>query len=287
MPRFLADLVLVAVTAVWGWTFVLVKEGISAFPVLPFLAARFGLAALALLPFAGHRLRGLDRPALAGGLAMGGWLFIGYLFQTLGLRSTPATVSAFITGLFVVFTPLLGALALGRRPGRAAGAGVVLATAGLAVLTLSEGLRPGVGEGLTFLCAVAFAAHILATDRASRRADPALLTLVQLTTVTALALALIPLASELPRQLPAATVKALAVTAFLATAAAFWAQTAMQRYTTPTHTALVFTMEPVFAALAARWLAGELLGLRAYLGGGLICLGMLVAELGDPHGGNA
>lgn len=276
----IADLVLLLVTFFWGATFVIVKEGIAAFPVLPFLFLRFGLAALLILPFVLRRVRTLDGTALRGGAAMGMWLFAGYLFQTVGLRFTSASNSGLITGLFVVLTPLLGALIARRPPAPRAAGGAGLATAGLFLLAFRDLVHTNAGDVLTLGCAASFAAHILTTDAWTRRADPAALTLVQLGVVSLLAGVLSPAFSGLPAVLPPVTVRAVVVCALFATLFAFWAQTAMQRHTTPTHTAVIFAMEPVFAVLFAYAWAGERLGPLGLLGGAVIVAGILVAEVG-------
>ncbi|MGQ9840119.1 MAG: DMT family transporter [Anaerolineae bacterium] len=304
--QFIADLSLLLVTLIWGATFVMVKDAVSAFPVFSFMAIRFALAAVALTPVVWWRLgRGsnpghrhveartsthpLARPAdpvpvVASGL-IGLALFAGYTFQTTGLTLTTPAKAGFITGLSVVIVPLIAAILLRQPPDRNAWAGVLLATFGLGLLSLTADLRVEPGDLLVLGCAFSFAAHILLTGHFAPRHDPLLLTLGQLITVAALSLTAALLfnlpgtgLSALMAQLDGRVLLAAAFTGLLATAAAFGVQTVAQRFTTATHTALIFAAEPVFAGLFSFLLIGELLGPRQLLGCGLILAGMVVAE---------
>ena len=281
--RLRADLSLLLVTAVWGSTFVMVKEAVRETGPLTFLALRFALATAILAPIVLQREVRPRPELLAGGGAIGLLLFAGYALQTAGLQFTSASKAGFITGLAVVIVPLTVALVVGRPPSRATAAGVALATLGLALLSLRDDLSIGSGDLLVLGCAVAFALHILALGRFAPKADPLALTFAQiaaaavLTTVGA-ALFEQPTPDQLRTVLPAA-----AFTGLFATVVAFYLQTQAQRFTTPTHTALIFSMEPVFAALFGYLLAGEHLDARALAGCGLILVGMLVAQLAREH----
>jgi drug/metabolite transporter (DMT)-like permease len=287
-----ADLALLFTVIVWGSTFVVVRDAVSAYPVFPFLAVRFTVAFLALLPLAHNRrlawglnawgpVRGRRRD-LAAGILVGLFLFAAYATQTFGLLlSTPAK-TAFITGLSVVLVPLGAALLLRRPPSRAAWFGVALATCGLALLTLNENLRIGRGDFLVMLTALSLAGHIIAIARFAPQGDPLLLTLAQIGTVAAASAVAAWLRGDWQAGMPSLSVLAtILFTGVFATAFAFAAQTSAQRFTTPTHTAVIFTGEPVFAALFSYLLAGEMLGGRELLGCGLILAGMLSTELGD------
>jgi len=275
------ELALVAVTAVWGATFVVVRDAVARVPPSAFIAMRF-LAAAALL--AALRPRQALRPDLglaAAGVVAGLALFAGYAFQTVGLQYTSASSAGFITGLAVVLTPLLGALLLHGPPGRWPATGALLAATGLALLTLQR-LELRRGDLLVLGCAFAFASHILLLGRYSPRHASYQLAVVQLATTGVLALAWAGVAGELRRPGSGQVWFALAVTAVLASAGGFLVQTRAQRDVSPTRTAVIFTMEPVFAALFAFWLAGERLSARGWLGAACIVAGMLVAELGRP-----
>ena len=272
---------LVAVTAVWGSTFVVVKDAIDRMPVLDFLAWRFALGAAVMLVVRPRAVGRLSREGRRHGAVLGVALGAGYLFQTFGLETADAAVSGFITGMFVVFTPLAAAVLLRRGVGGAAWVAVVLATLGLALLSL-EGLRVGGGEALTLLCAVAFALHIVGLGEWSRRHDSYGLAVVQLI-VVAVGCALGAVAGGLVVPPDARVWGALAVTAVLATAVAFVVQTWVQAHLAPTRAAVIMTMEPVFAGLFAA-LAGETFGPRKLTGAVLILAAMLVTELGPRRG---
>ncbi|HEX9114960.1 MAG TPA: DMT family transporter [Anaerolineae bacterium] len=289
-PRQLAaDLALLLVTMIWGGTFVMVKDAVAAYPVFTFLAVRFAFAAVALLPLAlwrrrraaGPPRRDVPRrrtPLATAAPLVGIALFAGYGFQTLGLHLTTPAKAGFITGLGVVVVPVVAAVFLRQRPGVLAWLGVAMATAGLAFLSWQPGAGINPGDALVFCCALSFAAHILLTGRFASRVDPLLLTLGQIVTVVVLS-GVASLAFENPPPLTSGVIFAAAFTGLLATSAAFGVQTLAQRFTTTTHTALIFAAEPVFAALFSFLLIGEALGPRQFAGCGLILAGMLAAEL--------
>jgi len=282
-----ADLALLGVTLIWGATFVMVKEAVAHFPVFAFLSLRFSFALLSLAPFlwvrqrsGGAGSRSLGRAELGAGSLVGLALLAGYGLQTIGLRHTTAAKAGFITGLSVVFVPLLGAILWRRTPPPAAQVGVVLATGGLALLALGPTMSVAWGDLMVLGCALAFALHILAVGTFAPCIEPRVLTAIQIGTV-ALISALISRAAEWPwPPLSRQVLWAALFTGVLATSLAFGVQSVAQRFTSATHTALIFAMEPVFAALFAYLLAGERLGPRRWAGCALILAGMLVAEVG-------
>jgi len=285
------ELAMVAVTAVWGSTFVLVRDAVAQVPPFTFIAYRFLAAALLLAairprlalggPAAGGApgLGGRGLGPLAAGAVIGVALFAGYGFQTVGLQYTTASNAGFITGLSVVLTPLLGALLLRQAPGRWPVTGACVAAVGLALLSLQR-LEVRRGDALVFACAVAFATHILLLGRYAPRLSTYRLAVVQLATAGLLALVWAGLAGDLAVPASAEVWVALAITSVAASAGAFLIQTRAQREVSPTRTAVIFTMEPVFAGLFGFLLAGERLSGRGWLGAGLILAGMLTAELG-------
>jgi drug/metabolite transporter (DMT)-like permease len=268
----------------------MVKDAVSNYPVFSFLAIRFWLATIALLPVLW--IRRSRRPAkvvqaaglaierralLMGSLLVGAALFAGYSFQTFGLRLTTPAKAGFITGLSVVIVPVVAALVSRRSPGRNVWIGVALATTGLALLSLNATLTIEVGDLVVMGCAFSFAAHILLTSHFARRCDPLRLAFGQILVVAVLS----TLAAGLPEGIPPPTQDVLFAAAFtglLATSAAFGIQTVAQRYTTASHTALIFAAEPVFAGLFSFLLIGEVLTARQMLGAFLILAGMIVAE---------
>ena len=275
-------LALLAVTAVWGSTFVVVKDAIDQMPVTDFLAWRFALAALAMLVLRPRSVVRLGAAGQRAGALAGIALGAGYLLQTLGLQTTPAAVSGFITGMFVVFTPLSAAVLLRQRPSPLAWAAVGLAAVGLGLLSL-RGLSIGTGELLTLGCAAAFALHIVGLSRWSPSYDAYGLAVVQLLTVAAMCGAVaLPGGIVVP---PNAQVwGAIALTSLVATAVAFVVQTWAQAHLPPTRAAVIMTMEPVFGAAFAVLVAGEVLRGRAWLGAVLVLVAMLLTELGPRKG---
>jgi len=265
---------LAAAALLFGSTFLVVKDAVEEVGVVPFLAARFLVAAATLAPLAHRRPRapGVLRAGTLAGVALAG----GYLFQTFGLRSVSSSVSAFITYLLVVFVPVLSAALLRRRPRATTVAGIVLATAGLALLT-GGGVGLGTGELLTLGCAVLFAVHIVLLADFAPRHDTVTLNLVQLAVVGA-ALA-VPGLFGGGYHFPPGVWLAVAYTGVVVTAAAFMLQVWGQRAVGPARTALVLLLEPVFAALLG-YLAGERLGAGGVAGAALILAGILVSEVG-------
>lgn len=272
---------LIGVTAIWGVTFPLVKQAVEQLPPYSFNAIRFALAAAVLGAVSVPSVRRLSAAGRRHGAVLGAALFAGYAFQTVGLQYTNASNAGFVTGMFVVFTPLLSAVLLRRPPSGAAIAGVVLATVGLALLSLGPSFVPRGGDVLILGCALAFAIHIVGLGAWSSLHDAVGLTVVQLAT-SAVLHATVAVTFEVgraPMSWDTSVVVALLVTALLASAAAFWIQTAAQRVIPPTRTAVILTMEPVFAGLFGFLLLDERLSARGWVGCGLILTGMLIAEL--------
>jgi drug/metabolite transporter (DMT)-like permease len=281
----LATASLVFITAIWGSTFVIVKHAVARMEVMDFLAWRFALATLAMLAVRPAALRRLPRAGWRAGLLLGGALAAGYVTQTFGLRTTPASVSGFITGLFVVLTPLAAAVLLRKRVTGRAWLAVAVATAGLALLAL-RGFAVGGGEALTFLCAVAFALHIVGLGEWSHRFDSVALASVQLATVTVICAAAAS-GSGLRPPPDAGVWGALLLTGLAATALAFFVQTWAQARLDATRAAVVLTMEPVFAGVFGVTLGGDRIGLRTGLGAAAVIAAMLLVETGPRAGAEA
>ncbi|HAM24501.1 MAG TPA: EamA family transporter [Actinobacteria bacterium] len=278
--RGIATALLIATTAVWGSTFVVVKDLVQDLPVADFLAVRFALAAAVLAILRPKSLR-LTRQHLRWGVPLGVVLALGYLLQTQGLRTTSAWTAGFITGLFVVFTPLLSSALFKQRLPRGTWWGVALATAGLAALSL-QGWSLGIGELLTLGCAFAYAVHIIGLGAWSTPSNAASLALVQLIVVSVLCgIASLPGGLTLPAGRD--QWGAVIFLAVFATATAFLAQTWAQAHMSATRAAVVITFEPVFAAIFAFGFAGEQLTIRTVIGGALIVAAMYLVELGPRH----
>ena len=273
----LATLTLLAMTACWGSTFFLIHDLLDRVPAVDFLAVRFAIASLAMLvvaPRAVARLSpDLRRHALVLGLLYG----LAQILQTIGLGHTPASVSGFITGMYVVCTPLLAAAILRTRINALTWGAVLLAVAGLAVLTL-EGFSIGYGEALTLLAAILYALHIVALGAWSRPADAIGMAIVQcLVIATICLLAAAPGGIVLPDR--AADWLAVGYMALFAGAAALLGQTWAQGHLPPTRSAIIMSMEPVFAAFFAVLLGGESVTVRMLLGGAMVLTAMLIVEL--------
>ncbi len=287
----LATGAILAVTFVWGVSFVLTKNLLAAVPAADFLAERFVLATALMLALRPRALRGLGRAGWRHGTLIGLILAFSFLTQTYGLRTTPAAVSGFITGMFVVFTPLLAALVLRVRIGATAWAATLVALAGLGLLSLAgpggHGTATAGGELLTVACAIGWAAHINATGAWSDRHDPYALAVVQLG-VTAVVSLLIAVPGDIAARralvLPSRPADwfTLGFTALLCTAAAFFVQTFAQRRISATRTAVIMTTEPVFAGLAGA-ASGEHLAAGGYLGAALVLAAMYLVQLRSPR----
>lgn len=277
--QLLADLSLLSVVATWGSTFVLTKNALAEIATYNFLALRFGIALLPLLIMYRKRLISADKKSLTGGAVLGLMLFIGYGFQTVGLNYTTASKSAFITGFSAVIVPVLSAWALKKKPALPAVIGVVLAVIGLGLLTLADSFTLNIGDFYTLLATIAFAAHIIAVDKFTRVSHFGILAAGEIGVVALLSLVFSLWFENPVIPASAASWTAIAITAVFATTYAFLIQTLMQQHTTPTHAALIFVSEPVFALLFAFVMLGEMLSLRQLAGCSLILMGMLMAEL--------
>ena len=285
--RLQADLSIIGLSAIWGCSFVIMKRALDDISPMLLTTLRFGSASLLLYLVTPKGsladASGAPRwPALQGGALTGLLLFAGFACQTIGIQYTTPARSAFITGLYVIFTPLLS-MGLGmRRPSVTSFAGAALALVGLYLLTgaASGGVGFGYGETLTLFAAVAFSAHLLAVDHYTRRHDKRAIAFLQVAVVAVLAMAP-ALFVEQRRFVPTTSLfAALAVTSLLATALAFFVLNTVQSWTTPTRAAILFAAEPVFAAITSWAVEGELLTGLAMIGALLILAGMLTAELG-------
>lgn len=283
-----AHLLLLAVVGVWGSTFVLVKNALTDVSPLLFNCLRMTLAFACLLLFYQRHLGRIDRRALIGGAVVGFCLAMGYQFQTAGLRLTTPSKSAFITGMVVVLVPLLSAIpALRARGSRAprwnAICGALIAFVGIVLLTTPPGsgfdLRSiGVGDLLTFGCALGFSLHVLALAHFSPRLPFEQLALLQIGFCAVFMAVSMPMLEHPWIRWSVRIVLALVITAVLATAIAFAVQSWAQKYLPATHTALILALEPVFAWLTSFLVLGERLGRRGASGALLILLGIALTE---------
>lgn len=275
----LAELALVGIAAVWGLTFVMVQDAIAILPVFAFLAYRFALATALVAPVFWSKLRALPRDGWRAGLLMGAFLTAGYSFQTLGLQHTSPSDTGFITGTFVVLTPVLGALFLHQRISGLAWAAAAVSLFGLFLLSGAGGDFTLRGDGLVFIAALSFAAHILATGRAVARFDVGALLVIQLGVAAVVCFVIAAVSGNLEVPRGATVWSALIVTAVVASALGFFVQTYAQQHAPPARTALILASEPAFAGLFGYLLAGDRLSAVEWLGAGLIMAAIVAVEL--------
>jgi drug/metabolite transporter (DMT)-like permease len=273
----LATLALLAITACWGSTFFLIKDLLDRVPVLDFLAVRFAIASVALFLLAPRTVGRLSATARKNAVVLGLLYGVAQILQTAGLASTPASVSGFITGMYVVCTPLLAALILRTRITAMTWGAVALATAGLAVLTLN-GFSVGYGEAITLVAAILYALHIVGLGAWAGAREAMGMTIVQLVVITVVCfVATVPDGIVLPST-PRDWLSVVYMAVF-AGALALAGQTWAQAHLPPTRAAIIMSMEPVFAAFFAVLLGGESMTIRMAAGGLMVLTAMLIVEL--------
>jgi len=275
-----ADLALIAITFVWGSTFTVVKTSLDQISPILFVSLRFWLATVIVLAFMPRQIFKMSRKTLGRGLLLSLFLLGGIVFQTLGLRSASPSNSAFITALSVLLVPLLGFSFFRDRPRLQTLIGIILATLGLYFLLvhLSE-MNVTSGDILTLICAVLFAFQILFVGKFVATTDYRPLMLLQVAGVAVFSTVMIPFLETPAVVWNSQLVLSFFVTSVLATAIAFYVQARAQQFTTANRAALIFSLEPFFAALFAYWLLGNVLTAREWIGGLLILAGILVSEL--------
>ncbi len=274
-----ANLALLGVTLAWGISFILTKNSLETLETFNFLSIRFLIAAITSALLFHKRLMKLDRATLKYGILIGVIMFSGYATQTIGLNYTTASKSGFITGFSVVIVPIFSALVLKRLPKFSAIVGVILAILGLGLLTLDSNLQLNVGDLYTLIGAVCFAFHIITVGKYAVKVDAINLAILQIGVVGILS-TIVTLLFETPIiPVDGSAWLSILFLAFVCTSGAFIVQNAVQKHTSTTHTALIFTGEPVFSAIFAYLLLGEIMNHRGIIGSILIVTGMLVAEI--------
>ncbi|MBZ5695398.1 MAG: DMT family transporter [Acidobacteriia bacterium] len=284
--RARADLAIGFCTVIWGATFVVIKDALADISVFLYIAVRFSLAATVMACIFWSSLRRMNRGTLWAGVQIGFFMFGGYAFQIAGLRLTTPAKAAFITGLSVVLVPIFLAVFGRRRITAWIWSGAAAALAGLYFLTVpSEGLGAlNRGDPIVFGCAVMFALHIIFIGRYAGEHSVGSLAFLQVATTAVLSAMLLPVLAaagwEKPRMVMSDTVIfAILTTSIGATVIAFSFQTWAQQHTSPSHVAILISLEPVFAALTSWLLARERFGMRTLAGAALIFAGILLAEL--------
>ena len=273
MPALLA---LLAVTAVWGVTFVQVKDAVALYPLFAFLALRFAIATATLAPVAAGRVRGLGRGGAVAATGLGALLAAGYALQTAGLERTSVSSTGFVTGMYVVLTPVIAFAAFRVSIGASAWVGVALATLGLGLLA---GVHGGSGGDVLVLAGAAvYSLQIVLMERYAPMYDALAFTLVEMLAAFAGLLAIALARGEVTMPRGATVWGALIVTGVFASALGYLAQTWAQRSATATQTALVFSLEPVWTAFFGFTLAGDRLGALGWSGCVVIMAGIVLAE---------
>jgi drug/metabolite transporter (DMT)-like permease len=287
--RMRADAALVVCSLLWGTTFVIVKNSLAHVSVFLFLALRFTLAAILMAAFRPRALRRLQKDELLAGVALGFFMFCGYAFQTAGLLYTTPAKSGFVTGSSVVLVPLLLGIFWGKRLTAWVYAGAIAATLGLYFLTVPvEGIAHlNRGDLLTFAAAAFYATHIILVGEYTQEHGAAALSILQVAACALLAwigtAGANVLGFERARlEFGWEVVLGIAVCAIFATAVAFSIQLWAQQYTTSSHAAIIFTLEPVFAAITSYLVIGERLGARSIFGAAFVLAGILIAEMFGP-----
>lgn len=275
-----AEFLMMLVALIWGVTFVLVKNALADIGPFLFLGIRFVLAFLMLAIFSFKNIIKVEVSTVAAGCLLGFFLFIGYVFQTVGLQYTTSSNAGFITGVSVVLVPIMFYIKKRTWPDWQTTLTVVMAATGLFLLSVPAGkFALGYGDLLVLVCAFGFALHIVFVSKYSWRHNAVAITGVQILFVGLLCLVIGLAAEPIPQHMGSDTILAIIVTSVFATSLAFLLQNYLQRFSTPTRFAVVLTTEPVFAALAGFVWANEILTVRAYTGAALILLAMLLSIL--------
>ncbi|WKV08510.1 DMT family transporter [Thermoanaerobacterium sp. CMT5567-10] len=274
-----SDIMLILVTVIWGSTFIIVKNATSVIPVYNFLFLRFMLAFIVLAILYGKRLINIDKRTFIVSVLVGTMLFLGYAFQTLGLKYTTASKSGFISGFNVVLVPILEAFFLKAKLSKTSWISVILAMVGLLLITTNVDLKINFGDFLTFLCAVSFAFQIVLIAKYAPSVDTISFAMIQILVVAILS-GILSFIYEKPTIPANKTVWfALILTGIFATAFALTVQNTMQANTSATHAAIIFSLEPVFSAITAFLVAGEVMTLKSIIGGFLMLLSMILSEI--------
>lgn len=285
-----ADLILLLVTVVWGTSFIIVQNAINILPPHSYNFVRFFFATIVLfiliIIFDRNCLKQITKQTIIAGIVLGILLFLGFALQTVGLLYTSAAKAGFITGLNVLLVPIFSIIIIKIRPKLSTLIGVIVAAVGLYIMTmLGSTTEFSIGDFLVFLCAIFFALQIVYTGKYAPKHSAFALALIQvfvvaiLSFISALIFEDISIITNPNIILASDVIYALIITAIFGTALAYLAQQYLQKFTSPTRVALIFTMEPVFAALTTIIVEQQMLSLYVSIGGLLIFLGMILSEI--------
>jgi drug/metabolite transporter (DMT)-like permease len=276
-----AEGVLLGLALIWGSTFVVGKLVLVEMTPLQMISIRFTVATIILFTIFFRSILPLRRDQVMKGAILGLFLFLGFVTQTIGLTITTASKSAFITGMMVVFVPLLQVVVEKKSPKLGNIAGVLIVTLGLWFLTSPDGASFNAGDAMTLVCALLFGVYIVYLDVVSHDMSPLQITFLQVATNAVLALAAMSLFERAPLTFSHGTAIGIVYLTLIATVMTTFLQAKYQKDTTPTRAVVIFTIEPVFASITAALFLGERLGWLGMIGGGCIVMGVLVSELSD------
>ena len=280
--RFKAEMTLLGVVIIWGYTFPVIKDVLNAIPPFTFLTYRFFLAFLSIFLIFHNQLKNFNRQTIYKGFLLGLFLFIGYFGQTVGTQFTTATKTAFITGISVVLVPVFSFFWIREKLRFNSLVGVLLATLGLFLMNANgELFLINKGDALVFFCAVGFALYIVAVHVYTKEFDYVQLVFIQLLTVFLLffVMSILLEREALHFSYHLSVFWAIVITGVFATAFALYLQNRFQQYSSPTKIAIIFSTEPVFGALFSHLILGETTGVLGVIGGIAIFIGMLIAQL--------
>jgi drug/metabolite transporter (DMT)-like permease len=280
-PRTRAELYLLSITVVWGSTFILTKFVLENASPFAYITIRFTFASILFAGIFYRRLLVISKDAVAKGAILGVLLFVGFSLQTVGLKYTTASKSAFVTGLMVVFTPLFQLIIERKSPKLGNIIGVVLVVIGLFFLTSPKGSEFNIGDALTVICAILFSLYTVYLSIFGKNHDPAHLTFMQFVSTALLSLLAMPFLETAFININGNFLVLISYLAIMPTIVALYVMAKYQKYTTPARSAVIYSMEPPLAALFAFLIIGETMGMAGVIGGILIFLGLVVSELSE------
>lgn len=275
-----ADIALLLVTVGWGSSFLLTKNSLAELETFNLLAVRFIIASLLSVIIFFNKVKNIDKKTLKYGLGLGCVLFASFALQTIGLNYTTSSKSAFITGFNVVLVPIISAVVMKKTPEKKVFFSTLIAFIGLGLLTLNKDISGiNIGDVYTFLCAILCAVYILLVGKYTRKCESIGFTIIQIGVCAVLSLVTSLLLENPIIPTSTSVLTNIMILSLVCTVGAFIVQNVAQKYTSPTHTALIFTAEPVFAAIIAYLVLGEKLSNQGLLGASLILAGMLITEI--------
>jgi drug/metabolite transporter (DMT)-like permease len=279
--RTRSEFYLLSLTIIWGSTFILTKFILESVSPLVYISVRFTAASILFAAIFFRRLLVISKDAIVKGTILGVFLFAGFALQTIGLKYTTASKSAFVTGLMVVFTPLFQLIIERKSPKIGNIIGVLLVAIGLFFLTSPEGSEFNTGDALTLICAVLFSLYTVYLNIFGEKHDPAHLTFMQFISTALLSVLAIPFLETAYINISGNFLLIIAYLSIMPTVVALYVMAKYQKNTTPTRSAVIYSMEPPFAALFAFLVIGEKIGIAGIVGGILILFGLIISELSD------